>query len=70
MSSYWVNFAKSGNPNGPGLTSWPAFTHTDSKVLYLGDPIVVGGVAYVNSLKVFDAVYTAVRGTSFAVAAR
>jgi para-nitrobenzyl esterase len=70
MSSYWVNFAKSGNPNGPGLTSWPAFTHTDTKVLYLGDPILVGGVAYVNSLKVFDAVYTAVRGTPFAVAAR
>jgi para-nitrobenzyl esterase len=66
MSSYWVNFARSGDPNGPGLPLWPAFTNTDSKVLYLGDPITVGGVANISSLTVFDAVYTTVRGTPFA----
>jgi para-nitrobenzyl esterase len=66
ISSYWVNFARSGNPNGPGLPSWPAFTNGDSKVLYLGHPITIGGVANINSLKVFDAVYAAVRGKPFA----
>jgi para-nitrobenzyl esterase len=65
-SSYWVNFARSGNPNGPGLPSWPAFNNADNNVLYLHDPITVGGVANINSLKVFDAVYTSVRGTPFA----
>jgi para-nitrobenzyl esterase len=25
VSSYWVNFARSGNPNGNGLAAWPAY---------------------------------------------
>jgi len=66
MSSYWVNFARSGNPNGPGLPPWPAFTKAESKVQYLGDPIAVGGVAAIKSLTVFDSVYTMVRGKPFA----
>jgi para-nitrobenzyl esterase len=66
MSSYWVNFAKSGNPNGPDLPAWPAFSTTDSKTLYLGDPMTIGGVANLNGLNVFDAVYKTVRGTPLA----
>ena len=69
VSSYWINFAKSGNPNAPGLPTWPAFTSVDNRVVYLGDPITVGGVANINSLKIFDAVYTTVRGSPFAALA-
>jgi para-nitrobenzyl esterase len=65
MSTYWVNFAKSGDPNGPGLPTWPAFTNADSKVLSISDPITVGGVANLHGLSAFDAVYTAVRGKPF-----
>ena len=34
MSSYWVNFAKTGDPNGPGLPPWPAFTASSQTVMY------------------------------------
>jgi para-nitrobenzyl esterase len=66
ISRYWVNFAKTGDPNGPGLPRWPAFTNTESNVEYFADPITIGGVANINSLSVFDAVYTMVRGKPFA----
>jgi len=65
MSSYWVNFAKSGNPNGPGLPDWPAFTNAENKVLNIADPVTVGGVPSINSLSGFDSVYTSVRSKPF-----
>ena len=64
-SNYWVTFARSGNPNGPGLPLWPAFENTQSKVQYLGDPITTEGVLGIDGLRVFDAVYSDVRGKPF-----
>jgi para-nitrobenzyl esterase len=66
MSSYWINFARSGDPNDQGLPPWPAFTNAERKVQYLGDPITVGSVANIYGLSVFDSVYTDVRGKPFA----
>jgi para-nitrobenzyl esterase len=38
VSSYWVNFAKTGDPNGPGLPAWPVFNDAKPRVMNLDDP--------------------------------
>ena len=39
MSDYWVNFVKTGDPNGPSLEKWPAFNPAEEKVLVLDKKI-------------------------------
>ncbi|HVW14115.1 MAG TPA: carboxylesterase family protein [Mucilaginibacter sp.] len=33
MCDYWVNFVKTGNPNGKGLRQWPKYNTTDNQVM-------------------------------------
>ncbi len=42
MSGAWVRFAKTGDPNGPGLPSWPAFSEGKESYLEFGDRIAPG----------------------------
>ncbi len=44
VMGYWVNFARSGNPNGPGLPIWPAYTGKTDTHMEFGDAVrsVVG----------------------------
>jgi para-nitrobenzyl esterase len=44
MNTYWSNFAKTGNPNGPGLPAWPVYTAKDNGLLeFRTDGSAVGG---------------------------
>lgn len=42
ISNYWVNFAKTGNPNGAGLTQWEPYSPETEPYMELGDEPVPG----------------------------
>ena len=37
-ADYWVNFAKTGDPNGPGLSAWPKYDARSEQMLDLDLP--------------------------------
>jgi para-nitrobenzyl esterase len=39
VQSYWLNFAKSGDPNGSGLVPWPEYDETGDENMTLVDPL-------------------------------
>ena len=42
MADYWVNFARTGNPNGEGLPEWPSYDPAAPKLMRLApDPGVI-----------------------------
>jgi para-nitrobenzyl esterase len=61
ISSYWVNFATSGNPNGEGLPKWPVYESQTDSTLELGDQIVPRTAVNKAGLDLFDAYYQSQR---------
>ncbi len=39
MNAYWTNFAKTGNPNGPGIPIWQPYRGSERNVMLLGENI-------------------------------
>lgn len=54
MSSYWVNFAKTGNPNGEGLPVWPNFTENNPQIIEFGDEVKVAPLPFKDQMKFMD----------------
>jgi para-nitrobenzyl esterase len=54
VSDYWVNFAKTGDPNGPGLPRWPAFSNAAPEEMRLDLTPAAGPVAGEARLKLLD----------------
>lgn len=63
LSSYWVSFASSGDPNGRGLAKWPAFDDRKSdRPMVLGDRAEIGPAPNQAQLSFFESVYEKERG--------
>jgi para-nitrobenzyl esterase len=54
VSSYWINFATTGDPNGKDLPKWPAYQTKDDLAILLGDAISVGPVPHKPALDFLD----------------
>jgi len=54
MAAYWTNFAKYGEPNGKGVSAWPAFSDEKPVVMYFAGTPHTGPVPSQQSLRVLD----------------
>lgn len=57
MSNYWVNFTKTGNPNGTGLTQWSSFTKQKGQVMILAEKIRHEDLPFRQGLEVLSTLY-------------
>ena len=64
VSQYWINFATTGDPNGPGLPSWPAFEAGRERVLGIADTLSIIAVPHGAALDVLDAATARMRAAS------
>jgi para-nitrobenzyl esterase len=54
ISSCWANFARSGDPNGPGLPAWPAFDEKEMKTMVFDHAPGARPLPNQENLKAFD----------------
>jgi para-nitrobenzyl esterase len=54
MTSYWVNFAAAGDPNGKGLPMWPPFKGASGRTMILGDRVEAGEPLDASRIALYD----------------
>lgn len=57
VSSYWVNFARNGDPNGQGLPAWPAFSTTAQNAMHFDGQSSARPVPNMPQIKALDDYY-------------
>ena len=61
ISSYYVNFATTGDPNGKGLPQWPAFTDKNQQVMVFDAAPSARTYPALDTVKVFDPYFDRLR---------
>ncbi|MBX5461591.1 MAG: carboxylesterase family protein [Steroidobacteraceae bacterium] len=57
LSRYWVNFARTGDPNGEGLPKWPEFKASAQQVMFFDASPSARPVPNLTQLQVLEAYY-------------
>jgi para-nitrobenzyl esterase len=72
MSSYWVNFATHGDPNGAGLPGWPVFDPQKPTIMRFDDAVAPGNLPDREIFDLWDDIMQRLRarGRPSAVAAQ
>jgi len=55
--AYWTNFAKRGDPNGPGLPEWPVFDDAKPQMMYFAHTAHPGPLVSAEGLKELEAYF-------------
>lgn len=61
MSDYWVNFAKTGDPNGEGLPHWPLYDEAVETYMEFGDTVEPGNGFLQEECAFFDVYMHSIR---------